>query len=637
MSVLPMVKFNIIDKSLITQPVEGKIRLYFPIFSEKGIDGEIVQVSTPEQFINLFGAPNKFKYGNGAYYVIKALQYQDVTCHVLRITPQDATYANASITFESLVVKSVAEDANNTNTVKLDSVDGLSVGDEVVFYIDAADIPKYIYANITDIDTNNNTITVDKNVSVTTAYSVAKIPAVQITSRELGNGSESGTSGIPVNQNEILFYATGKGSYYNNIKLQFIADDTLEDYYSVIDETTQQLTQLYPGMFYKMQMLEQKPGSEPRMLENTLTISFISNGKDGNPIVHPASGEPVFIETQVNNKSYHINVKIGDTIEKEFVDKPFIYGRALKKYFVSNSVKLGAGSDGTMDYLTQKSLLIEAYNGTLNRAASEIREAEYPFKAFEVDYVVDYTGDPDVQAAVLDFAKYRMDTVAIVSPIAKTAQENINYRLNVMNSSVYFGVIPHGTTNKIFDPYTKRDIELPNSFAYMDVNLYVDVYMDFTVPPAGLNGGAVRTPIKITYNPTKYEAEQMAKFQINPLVKTPNGQVFFLTQYTMYKRPTYLQRLNIVKTIFRFKKDLYPKLYQLLQRKATADVIEEANRILREYFENYRVTKPKYGILEDYKIEINFDKMTNTLEVTIVLKFVGIIEEIIVNFIIMNQ
>jgi len=633
MSALPRVKFSIIDKSLITQPVEGNVRLYFPIFSEKGIDGEIVKVSTPEQFVNLFGAPNKFKYGNGAYYVIKALQYQDVTCHILRITPNDATYANASITFEELVTKTIQEDVNNSDTIKLDSVDGLAVGDEVVIYSTNSEIPKYTYATITNVDTTNNEITVDKTITAAASDYVTKIPAVTVINKTISGSLDS----VSVDVNEILFYATGKGKYYNNIKLQFIPDETIENYYAVIDENTQQLVPLLPGMFYQMQILEQKPGSEPRILENTLTVSFVSTTQDGNPVVHPASGEPIFIETQVNNKAYHVNVKVGEQLEQELIDKSFIYGYALKKYFITNSVKLGNGSDGTMDYLTQKSLLIEAYNGTLNRAASQIREAEYPFKAFEVDYVVDYTGDPDVQSAVLDFAKYRMDTVAIISPIAKTLQENLNYRLNVMNSSVYFGTIVHGTTVEIFDPYTKRNIELPNSFTYMDSNLYVDVYMDFTVPVAGLNGGAVRTPVKITYNPSKYEAEQMAKFQINPLVKTPSNQVFFLTQYTMYKRPTYLQRLNIVKTIFRFKKDLYPKLYQLLQRKATPDVLEEANRILKQYFDNYLVNRPKYGILEDYKIELNFDKATNTLEINITLKFVGIIEEINVNFIIVNQ
>jgi hypothetical protein len=260
-------------------------------------------------------------------------------------------------------------------------------------------------------------------------------------------------------------------------------------------------------------------------------------------------------------------------------------------------------------------------------------EGEYPFKAYEVDYVVDYSSDPDVQSAILDFCKRRDDCVAILGfPYATNAEMDKDYRINKMNVSLPMAFLYSGEYFEVYDPYTKKNIELPNSFEAMSCHLYVDTFMDFTTPVAGIVGGSVRDPIKgLSYVPTKYDAEQLTDLQINPLVKTPNGLLFYPTQLTAYKKSSYLQRQYVVKTLNRIKKDLWPQLYELLERKATADVIEEARRKIEYYLDQLKVDKPKYAVLNDYSVNISFAE--GVLDVNIELRFVDIIDRINVNLI----
>jgi hypothetical protein len=625
---LPKVTWSIIDKTYFAKGPKGDYFVYIPLFSEKGIDGEIQTVNTPEELVAKFGKPNKFKYGNGMYYALKALTYNKFSVHVLRITPQDATYSNVVLTFANEFSTTVKEDASNTDTITVDDVSGFNVGDKIALYDAQNPYATVLYANVISIDTNNSKIQIDRNVTVPAGYVVERIP--DITIQYLENVQDKN---IVVPDKSVVFIATGKGAYYNNIKLRFDRVKEIEKYY--VDEET--FKPYLTGAFYRLTIMEQKPTTSPVQLENSYTVSFASETPSGDPVISPTSGKVLYIENVINNESYHINVKVAQDFEELVRNKAYIYGQALMDFFENNIVQLNKGSDGDMSFNNKKSLLIQAYNGTLNSAANLILEGEYPFKAYEVDYVVDYTADPDVQSAIIDFAKRRADCQVILGfPYATNAEMDKNYRINTMNVSLPFVFLYSGEYCEIYDPYTKKDIEMPNSFEAMSCHLYVDTFMDFTTPVAGIVGGSVRDPIKgLSYVPTKYDAEQLTDLQINPLIKTPNGLLFYPTQLTAYKKSSYLQRQYVVKTLNRIKKDLWPQLYELLERKATSELIEEAERKIRYYLDQLKVDKPKYAVLENYNLNIDFSE--GVLTVNIELQFVDIVDRIDVNLILVKR
>ena len=633
MAVIPRVKFNIIDKTYIAPAVEGNTRVYIPFFSEKGQDGKIFKLYDPSQVVALFGTPNSFKYGNGLYYILNAVNHQDVVVWGIRLTPSDATYAGAVLTLNKPAAETtITKDATNSQTITVSDASKFSTGKTVAIYDPNDPISTVIYANIVSIDDKNNTITLSTNVTVKTNYYVTQIPDISLSPlSQTITDVEKFTPQNPT-QPQIYFLARGKGKYYNNVKLIFERNISVEKYY--MDE--ENFIPYYRGLFYNVTVVEQRLGSSAKILENTYTISFAQSTPDGNPVVNPVSGVNIFIDNVFKKNSYHVLVVSTPAAVDLVQEKPWIYGKALEKFFTSNpKLSLFNGSDGTLDAATMKSLLIQAYNGTYNSETAQMLISEYPVKPYEVEYVVDYTGDPDVQSAVANFAQARQDCIAIVSsPYSTNYQNDKDWRINVLNASNFsLGLYP-GVYGEIYDPYNKRDIQLPQSFWALDDHLYVDIAMDLTVPAAGLNGGALRTPIKNpSYIPTLEEAEELAEIQINPLVKTADGTYFYLTQYTAYKRPTYLQRLNYVKFLNKVKKDLYPRLYDLLQRKATPEIIEEANRRVTEYLSNFTVDKPRMNIIESFEVNVNFDKSTFTLNIDITLVLVGIIEEINVNLI----
>ena len=634
MGIIPKVRFNIIDKTYIAPPVEGSVHVYIPFFSEKGIDGKIFKLYSPEQVVSLFGQPNLFKYGNGLYYILKALEYDDVIVWGIRLTPPDAKYAAVKLVAEPISTQTtVSEDALNTTDIRVDNVLGFEVGKTVAIYDSSEPINTIVYADIVSIDAENNILSLSAPVTASSGWEVTQIPEINLQYVDGISIDDIEKFNVDNTQPELYILARGKGSYYNYVTLYFEPNTTLEKYY--VDESSYK--PYYRGIFYNVTVVEQKLGGSPKILENNYAISFAEQTPAGEPVINPVSGVNIFIDDVFENNSYHILVKSSAAFVESIQNLPHIYGKALQKFFASNQkIRLKGGFDGTLDFNTQKSLLIQAYNGTYNEETAKMLISDYPFKPYEVEYVVDYTGDIDVQNAVSNFAKSREDCIAIVSaPRSGNYQNDKNWRINSLNASnFYLGLYP-GMYGKAYDPYSKRDIELPQSFWALDNHLYIDTVLDLTEPAAGINGGALRSSVKsLSYEITSPEiAEELADIQINPLVKTPDGKYFYLTQLTAYKRPTYLQRLNYVKFLNKLRKDLYPRLYDLLQRKATDEVIEEANRRVREYLSNFTVDKPRMNILESYEVNVEFDKSTFTLYVNIILKFVGIIEEINVNLI----
>ena len=626
----PSVNFKIVDQTYIAPPVEGNTRVYIPFFSEKGIDGQIFKLYSPEQVISLFGKPNSVKYGNGLYYVLKAIEYDDVNVYGIRLTPADAKYANVTLTFNEYSETAVTDTVTNDIVIPVNDASVFAENKEIVLYEPASG--KYIYRIVTNIDKDNDKITVDKPVTVDSNYVAVQIPDIS-----LGNISSAISSyeSILPGANQIVIIAKGKGNYYNYVKLNAVRNETIEEYF--VDE--EEFIPYMPYMFYNITVYEKKPTAAPTILENNYVVSLVDTTSDGQPVLNPTSGANMFIEEVINGSSMYVYVAIDETLKQKMVEKPFIYGKAFYNMLQSTNgvISLSGGYDGDMSPTNMKSLLIQAYNGTYNKETSQILVSEYPFKPYEVEYVVDYTGDPDVQQAVCDFAKARDDCFAIVSaPLSYTYTQDIQWRTDLLNQSQYNVTGTEGAYCDYYDPYNNRTIKLPLSFWLMDSHLYVDTVMDLTVPVAGLNGGAVRTSIKNpTYIPNIEEAKELSKYQINPLVKTADGTYFFVEQKTFYKRSSYLQRANYVKFLNKIKKDLYPRLYDLLQRKATPAIIQMARRRVEDYLSNFTVDKPTMGILEKYEVIVEFDKSTNALNVIIKLWFVGIIEEVNVTLMLM--
>ena len=110
----------------------------------------------------------------------------------------------------------------------------------------------------------------------------------------------------------------------------------------------------------------------------------------------------------------------------------------------------------------------------------------------------------------------------------------------------------------------------------------------------------------------------------------PDG-IYFLTQFTTYKRYSVLKRAHVAKFVAYLKKNIPPILKDILQRKATSFWIQQAqircNTLLNNFLEG---PTERYSTLKSFTCQVSFDEASSTLDVNITITPLRAIEKIMV-------
>jgi len=623
MPLVPDIEVFEIDKSFIEPPTSDGPGLYIALFSEKGPDNRIIKGYSPSNIINKFGKPNVEKYGYGLYYAIKAAEFTP-NVFIVRLLPDDATYANSIIEFQNPDnPHSVAEDVQNSSEIKLDDVSGINVGDTVLVINQTNAGKQYLYLTVVNVDTDNKVITVNENVNVNSGSPVYVIQPIQVTSASGLNNDES----LPDTNSPytIIFYPIGRGEYYNNIVIKFERNTDLERRYT--NEITGDV--LYPYMFWNVYIFEKNPETGLlTLLEDPITVSLFETDNNGQPFLHPVTGQKLYIEEQINNISENIRVRV---IQSNLNAPKQVYTGQFKLYIenIGDEIKLQSGSNGTLTEEQKTSLLLRAYNGTLNDDVEKITESSPIFKAYEIHYIPDPGYTLDVKGEMINLALRRKDCSVILSlPYSKKHLTDINIRTNILSQSVYRGILDAGQYLTITDPFTGRKIPMPASYFRMVKILYNRQQYGVPTPPAGSKYGSIdETVFEYSYLPTKAQAEDLLRYQINPIVKTPKGETYFVQELTMYKRSSILSRFYVVDTINQIKKDVPELVKDLLMEKATDYIIKQAKERVSRYLNRWTGTSdPRKQALQKFDVKVEYDEYQLTLNIYIKLKFLRTIE-----------
>ena len=103
----PHVKTYINDNTVFQESISSKeasVSFINVIASEKGRDGMVVECNSLEEYINEFGKPRFDLYGQPCLMPYAALSTGQAKCWVLRVMPEDATYANVLVVAKVKVV-----------------------------------------------------------------------------------------------------------------------------------------------------------------------------------------------------------------------------------------------------------------------------------------------------------------------------------------------------------------------------------------------------------------------------------------------------------------------------------------------------------------------------------------------------
>ena len=136
---------------------------------------------------------------------------------------------------------------------------------------------------------------------------------------------------------------------------------------------------------------------------------------------------------------------------------------------------------------------------------------------------------------------YRGATVGVADSI--TATKNVVDGFNNCPSSSYM-VFDSGY-KYMYDKYNDVYRFVPLNGDTAGLCAFTDQIADSFFSPAGFNRGNIRGAVKLSFNPTKAERDQLYKARINPVVNFPGQGVVLFGDKTALSKPSAFDRINV--------------------------------------------------------------------------------------------
>jgi Phage tail sheath protein subtilisin-like domain/Phage tail sheath C-terminal domain len=216
----------------------------------------------------------------------------------------------------------------------------------------------------------------------------------------------------------------------------------------------------------------------------------------------------------------------------------------------------------------------------------------------------------------------RRDCVAFLSPaftdVVRVPGQELTNVLGYRNSlrSTSYAVLDSGykyTYDKYNDVY--RYVPLNGDIAGLAV--YTDSTRDPWFSPAGFNRGQIKNIVKLAYNPSKADRDQLYKAGVNPVVTFPGQGTVLFGDKTLLNRPSAFDRINV--------RRLFIVLEKAISTASKSLLFEFNDEFTRAQFRNLvepflRDVQGRRGI---YAYKVVCDDTNNTTEVIDRNEFVG--------------
>ena len=270
------------------------------------------------------------------------------------------------------------------------------------------------------------------------------------------------------------------------------------------------------------------------------------------------------------------------------------------------SASLSAGTDGTIG----NSEIITAYGQFANP------------DVVDVSLLLSGPGNATVAADLISKAESRKDVLVFLSPTQASVVNNagaestsiLAFRAGLTSSS--YAVLDSGYKYQ-YDKYNDVYRFVPLNGDIAGVCARTDLERDPWYSPGGLNRGIIKNVIKLAYNPTKAERDNLYVQGINPVVTFQGEGTILFGDKTMLNRPSVFDRINV--------RRLFIVLEKSIARAARSTMFEFNDQFTRAQFVNLvepflRDVQGRRGIT-DFKVVC--DNSNNTPEVIDSNRFVG--------------
>ncbi|MDB4681337.1 phage tail sheath subtilisin-like domain-containing protein [bacterium] len=202
-----------------------------------------------------------------------------------------------------------------------------------------------------------------------------------------------------------------------------------------------------------------------------------------------------------------------------------------------SEVSLANGNDGTVATTAQK---LTAY--------TKFADAE----TVEVSLIMAGNGDATHIDNLITIAENRKDAVVFASPersdVVNIADDNTQ-KTNVV--SFFNGI--RSTSYAVFDSGYKYTYDRYNDlYRYVPLNgdiagltARTDLIADSWFSPAGLNRGIVRGAVKLAFNPSKTQRDELYRARVNPVATFPGQGTVLFGDKTGLTAPSAFDRINV--------------------------------------------------------------------------------------------
>jgi len=186
---------------------------------------------------------------------------------------------------------------------------------------------------------------------------------------------------------------------------------------------------------------------------------------------------------------------------------------------------------------------------------------------------------------LISIANGRKDCVAVISPHRADVVDITNTDTQTDNTIEFFSPLP-SSSYAIFDSGYKYTYDrFNNKFRYIPCNPDVAGLMVRTsivaypwFSPAGQQRGILNNAIKLAYNPSKAQRDQLYPLRINSIVNQPGVGILLFGDKTALGYASAFDRINV--------RRLFLTIEQALQRSAQAQLFELNDEITRANFRN---------------------------------------------------
>jgi hypothetical protein len=157
--------------------------------------------------------------------------------------------------------------------------------------------------------------------------------------------------------------------------------------------------------------------------------------------------------------------------------------------------------------------------------------------------------------AAIGVATARKDCIAFISPdkstqigssgaLTSSAQRDKTIAYFDTMPSTSFAVYDSGL-KYTYDRFNDRYVYLPCNGDVAGLCVRTSATVDDWVSPAGLNRGGIRNAVKLAYNPSKADRDELYQSRVNPIVSLPGAGTVLFGDKTGLASPSAFDRINV--------------------------------------------------------------------------------------------